>query len=73
MKDKENKRVKIKVIKKNEVRQVEKPAVSKEEEKESNRREIVSTVSDWVNELRHRRTDSSVAIDTFFSRVPQKA
>lgn len=73
MKNKETKKARIKVIKKGEVRQVEKPTVSKEDEKESTRREIVSTVSDWVNELRDRRTDSALAIDQLFSAIPQKA
>ena len=73
MKDKKEKKLKIRVIKKNEVRQVQKPAAPQIDEKESAKREIVSTVSDWVNELRRQRTDSSVAVDTFSSRMLQKA
>jgi len=73
MKDKTIKKPKIRVIKKNEAKQVKKPVAPPEDNKESAKREIVSTVSDWVNELRRQRTDSSVAIDTFHSRLPQKA
>lgn len=71
MKDKTKK--KIKVIKKGEVREVKKPTVSKEDESESAKREIVSTVSGWVNDLRKERGKTSVAVDTFSSKLLQKA
>ena len=69
MNNRTKKENKIKVIKKNDVRQVERPPVSKEEKSESVRREIVSTVSDWVNELRRDRTNTGAATDRFFSKV----
>lgn len=67
------KKLKIKVIKKNEVVKVQEPAPPQEEDKDSAKREIVSNVTEWVNELRRQRPDSAVAEDTFSSRVLQKA
>ena len=67
------KKLKIKVIKKNEVVKVQKPEPPQEEDKDSAKREIVSNVTEWVNELRRQRTDSAVAEDIFSSRVLQKA
>ena len=64
-------KAKIKVIKKGEVKVVEKPVVV---EKKSNQaaREMVSTVSNWVNEFQQRRRDETKqAIEKFFTPQPQ--
>ncbi len=62
---------KIKVIKKGEIKVAEKPVVI---EKKSNQaaREMVSTVSNWVNEFQHRRREETKqAIEKFFPSQPQ--
>ncbi|MDQ3713366.1 MAG: hypothetical protein M3388_14260 [Acidobacteriota bacterium] len=64
-------KAKIKVIKKSDLKPVEKPALI---EKKSNQaaREMVSTVSNWVNEFQQRRRDETKqAIEKFFSNQPQ--
>ena len=66
-----NAKAKIKVIKKSEVKAAEKPVVI---EKKSNQaaREMVSTVSNWVNEFQQRRRDETKqAIEKFFTNRPQ--
>lgn len=65
-------KAKIKVIKKGElkaaVKQV-KPAVN---EKKTAAREMVTTVSNWVNDFQQRKRDETrQAIETFFSQKPQ--
>jgi len=64
-------KAKIKVIKKSELKVAEKPILI---EKKSNQaaREMVSTVSNWVNEFQQRRRDETAqAIEKFFSAQPQ--
>lgn len=64
-------KAKIKVIKKGEIKSVAKPVVV---EKKSNQaaREMVSTVSNWVNEFQQRRRDETKqAIEKFFPSQPQ--
>jgi hypothetical protein len=64
-------KAKIKVIKKGEIKVVEKPVVV---EKKSNQaaREMVSTVSNWVNEFQQRRREETKqAIEKFFTPQPQ--
>ncbi len=64
-------KAKIKVIKKSELKPAEKPIVI---EKKSNQaaREMVSTVSNWVNEFQQRRRDETKkAIEKFFTNQPQ--
>jgi len=64
-------KAKIKVIKKSDLKIAENPVVV---EKESNQaaREMVSTVSNWVNEFQQRRRDETKqAIEKFFSNQPQ--
>lgn len=64
-------KAKIKVIKKSEVKPAGKPVVI---EKKSNQaaREMVSTVSNWVNEFQQRRRDETKqAIEKFFTNQPQ--
>lgn len=64
-------KAKIKVIKKGEIKVVEKPVTV---EKKSNQaaREMVSTVSNWVSEFQQRRRDETKqAIEKFFTPQPQ--
>ncbi len=64
-------KAKIKVIKKSELKIAEKPVVI---EKKSNQaaREMVSTVSNWVNEFQQRRrNETKQAIEKFFTNQPQ--
>ncbi len=64
-------KAKIKVIKKSEIKIAEKSVVI---EKKSNQaaREMVSTVSNWVNEFQQRRRDDTKqAIEKFFTNRPQ--
>jgi hypothetical protein len=64
-------KAKIKVIKKGEIKVAEKPVGI---EKKSNQaaREMVSTVSNWVNEFQQRRREETKqAIEKFFPSQPQ--
>ncbi len=64
-------KAKIKVIKKSELKIAETPI---KVEKKSNQaaREMVSTVSNWVNEFQQRRRDDTKqAIEKFFTNRPQ--
>lgn len=64
-------KAKIKVIKKGEIKVVQKPIVV---EKKSNQaaREMVSTVSNWVNEFQQRRREETKqAIEKFLTPQPQ--
>lgn len=66
-------KAKIKVIKKGELKAAvkqEKPAVN---EKKTAAREMVTTVTNWVNDFQQRKRDETrQAIETFFSSNPQK-
>lgn len=64
-------KAKIKVIKKGELKAVEKTAPA---EKTANQaaREMVSNVTTWVSEFQQRRrTETKQAIEKFFSNQPQ--
>lgn len=65
-------KAKIKVIKKGELKAAvkqEKPAVN---EKKTAAREMVTTVTNWVNDFQQRKRDETrQAIETFFSQQPQ--
>lgn len=65
-------KAKIKVIKKGELKAAvkqEKPAVN---EKKTAAREMVATVTNWVNDFQQRkREETRQAIETFFSSQPQ--
>ena len=64
-------KAKIKVIKKGEVKVAEAP-IKIEKQKNQAAREMVSTVTNWVNELQQRRrTETKQAIEKFFSNRPQ--
>jgi hypothetical protein len=62
-------RMKVKVIKKNEI----KPEVPIETpSKRASARQVVSNVTNWVNDLQARKRDETkVAIDKFFSQRPR--
>lgn len=63
---------KIKVIKKSEVKVAEKPAVVEKKSKQEAAREMVSTVSNWVNDFQQRkRLETRQAIETLFSGQPK--
>ncbi len=70
--------VKIKVIKKNAVQICKTPVVTEKNLKQSQAREIVSTVSDWVSEsqqLRRKETKQALAFLCSTSKygLPQKS
>lgn len=68
-------KAKIKIIKKSEVKIAEKPmekSIVIEKKSKQAAREMVSTVSNWVNEFQQRRRDETKqAIEKFFSTQPQ--
>ncbi len=64
-------KAKIKVIKKSEIKIVEKPIEIEQKPKQA-AREMVSTVSNWVNEFQQRRREETKqAIEKFFTNRPQ--
>jgi uncharacterized membrane-anchored protein len=69
-------KAKIKVIKKGELKAAvksAKPAVVENTSTKQAAREMVSTVSNWVNDFQQRKRDETrQAIDMFFSTQPQK-
>ena len=68
-------KAKIKVIKRNEIKAIEKPVVVEKNEKKSNRvaaREMVSTVTNWVTEFqRNKREETKQAFEQLFAKQPQ--
>jgi hypothetical protein len=61
----------IRVVKKNERMRKEK-AVPKTNSRRDTAREMVHTVTNWVNELKQKRhTETAHAIQTLFSETPQ--
>ena len=65
-------KAKIKVIKKSEVKAVEAPVVEEKVTKQQAAREMVSTVSNWVNEFQQRRRfETKQAIEKFLINKPQ--
>ena len=69
------KKAPIKIIKRNERGRTEKRAEAKDTNKKSAQeaaREMVNTVSNWVNEFQHkRRAETSKAIKTLFPEQPR--
>ena len=58
--------MKVKVIKKDEIKAATKPAVRS---KRASAREMVSNVSNWVNDLQARKRDETkIAIEKFFKQ-----
>ena len=65
-------KAKIKVIKKGEVTKVEKPVKSEKKSAQESARDMVSTVSNWVNDFQQRRLDETAqAMEKLFSPRPQ--
>lgn len=63
---------KIKVIKKGEVKLNEKKPVVERQSKQRQAREMVSTVSTWVNEFQQRkRVETRQAFENLFSAQPK--
>ncbi len=65
-------KAKIKVIKKSEIKTVAAPVKVEKATTQQAAREMVSTVSNWVNDFQQRRrTETKQAIEKFFSTKPQ--
>ena len=60
-------KLKIKVIKKSAVKIYKIPVVSEENLKQKSAKEMISTISGWVNEFQHRRREGTKqAFDRLF-------
>lgn len=65
-------KAKIKIIKKSELKNIEAPKPIKRKNKQQAAREMVSTVSNWVNDFQHRRREETKqAFENLFSNKPQ--
>lgn len=65
-------KAKIKIIKKSEIKSVENPQKPSKKTKQEAAREMVSTVSNWVNEFQQRkREETKNAFEHFLSSKPQ--
>ena len=65
-------KAKIKVIKKNEIKSVETSPKIEKKSKQEAAREMVSTVTNWVNEFQHRkREETKKAFENFLSSKTQ--
>ncbi len=63
---------KIKIIKKGEIKEVEKPVIVKNAEKKAAAREMVSTVSYWVSDFQKRKKEETAeAFKQLFAARPQ--
>jgi hypothetical protein len=61
--------MKIKVIKRGEIKA---PVKTLTKSKRASAREVVSNVTNWVNDLQARKRDETkVAIEKFFNQAPQ--
>jgi hypothetical protein len=62
-----NSRTKIKVVKKDEVKTVETPAVPEKESDENKASKLASTVSNWIDEFKERRREETAsAMEQFY-------
>lgn len=65
-------KAKIKIIKKSEIKNLETPVKEEKVTKQQAAREMVSTVSNWVNDFQQRRRyETKQAIEKFLSNKPQ--
>lgn len=65
-------KAKIKIIKKSEIKNVEVLVKEEKVTKQQAAREMVSTVSNWVNDFQQRRRfETKQAIEKFLSNKPQ--
>lgn len=64
-------KAKVRVIKKNEIKTVSEPVKVEKKATKAAAREMVSTVSNWVNDFQQRRREETKqAIEKFFSAQP---
>lgn len=65
-------KMKIKVVKKSDVAEIKKPTKKVIVSKRAAAREMVSTVTTWVNEFQSRKRDETkMAIEQLFNQNPQ--
>ena len=65
-------KLKVKVIKKGEVRRESKPVLNETKRKRAAAREMVANVTDWVNEFQTRkRVETKMAIEQLFGAAPR--
>lgn len=65
-------KAKIKVIKKSDITNAEKPVEVKKETAQASARDMVSNVTNWVNDFQQRRREETKqAIEKFFTQQPQ--
>ncbi len=65
-------KAKIKVIKKGDVSKIQKPQKTSKKSTKESARDMVSTVSNWVNDFQNRRRDEThQALEKLFTRKPQ--
>ena len=65
-------KAKIKVIKKSELTNAEKPSKEEKTNPQASARDIVSNVTNWVSDFQQRRRDETKqALEKFFSQTPQ--
>lgn len=65
-------KMKVKVIKKNEVRTTEPSVVAQKKQKQRGAREMVSNVTNWVSDFQQRKRDETKsAIEKFFTPQPR--
>ncbi len=65
-------KAKIKVIKKRDINISKKPEIDEMKKKKEPAREMVSNVSNWVNDLQKRkREETKIALEQLFPKQPQ--
>ena len=65
-------KAKIKVIKKSDITNADKPVEIKKETPQASARDMVSNVTNWVNDFQQRRREETKqAIEKFFTQQPQ--
>lgn len=65
-------KAKIKVIKKDSIKQTETPVVNERKIKQAAAREMVSTVTNWVSDFQQkRREETRTALENLFQTSPQ--
>lgn len=65
-------KAKIKVIKKNEIKEIEAPVAAEKKSKQEAARAMVSNVTSWVSDFqRNKREETKMAIEKLFSGQPQ--
>jgi hypothetical protein len=63
-----NRKIKIKVIKKDEMKTGDEPVTTETPPEQEDASKLASTVSDWVNEFKQRRLEETAsAMEQFYS------